>query len=141
MSEGPVASEPPHQLVIADACSLQNFAIVDRLSTLTTRFGADLHWTEAVEHETGRGLRAEPALQRVLDLSPAVGGPLRLDGPGDLEAVDLIRRGLGGASTTPLQHLGEAGRSERSRHLLPHVASSSPMTAPQQRLPDAVEAA
>ena len=37
-----------------------------------------------------------------------MGAPVRLDQEDDLREVDLIRRGLGGRSSQPLQHLGEA---------------------------------
>jgi predicted nucleic acid-binding protein len=95
-------------LALADACTLQNFAVVGALWILERRYGSDLTWTEAVRHEIRRGLPAEPRLQRVLDLEDAwLGSPLRLDQPGDDE-VDLIRRGLGGLAARPLEHLGEA---------------------------------
>ena len=61
-----------------------------------------------MRHELRRGVRAEPLLQRVLELQDGwLGAPLRLDQDGD-EVVDLIRRGLGGDRAAPLQHLGEA---------------------------------
>jgi predicted nucleic acid-binding protein len=98
----------PDKLVIIDACTWQNFAVVDALWVLESRYGGMAAWTEAVRHELRRGLPAEPLLQRVLNLQAGwLGTPLRLDQEGD-EAVDLIRRGLGGDRAAPLQHLGEA---------------------------------
>jgi predicted nucleic acid-binding protein len=103
-----LASGAAGKLVVIDACSWQNFAVVDALWVLQARFGGVAAWTEAVRHELRRGIRAEPQLQRVLDLEHGwLGTPLRLDEEGD-EMVDLIRRGLGGDRTAPLQHLGEA---------------------------------
>jgi hypothetical protein len=97
------------QLVLFDACTLQNFAVVDALWVLKCRYGGRAGWTEGVRHEIRRGLRTEPLLQRVLDLENGwLGNPLCLDEPGDYEDVDLIRRGLGGTSAEPLKHLGEA---------------------------------
>jgi predicted nucleic acid-binding protein len=94
--------------VVIDACSWQNFAVVDALWVLEARYDGIARWTEAIRHELRRGLRGEPKLQQVLDLEAGwLGAPLRLDQAGD-EAVDLIRRGMGGTRTQPLQHLGEA---------------------------------
>lgn len=95
-------------LVVIDACTWQNFAVVDSLWVLESRCGGRAAWTEAVRHELRRGLAAEPLLHRVLNLQAGwLGTPLRLDQEGD-EAVDLIRRGMGGDRAAPLQHLGEA---------------------------------
>ena len=96
-------------VVAADACTLQNFAVVDALVVLAVRFAGSLVWTEAVRHEVRRGAAIVPALQTVLDAEAGwLGAPARLDGPGDAASVDLIRRGLGGSDRSPLQHLGEA---------------------------------
>lgn len=96
------------KLVVIDTCSWQNFAVVDALWVLESRYRGMAAWTEAVRHELRRGLPAEPALRRVLDLQDGwLGTPLRLDQGGD-EVVDLLRRGLGGEAAAPLQHLGEA---------------------------------
>lgn len=106
----PATSQPPaaERLVVIDACTWQNFAIVDALWVLEARYSRFATWTEAIRHELRRGLRSEPKLQQVLDLETSwLGAPLRLDWPGD-GAVDVIRRGLGGTRTQPLQHLGEA---------------------------------
>jgi len=95
--------------VLIDACTLVNFAVVDALWILERRYGGQARWTESVRHEIRRGRRAEPTLQRVLDLENSwLGGPIRLDQSGDEVAVDLIRRGLGGTSAEPMSHLGEA---------------------------------
>lgn len=100
---------PARSLVLFDACSLQNFSVVGALPILEARFGGRAGWTEGVRYEIRRGLPAEAKLQDVLNLENTWLGPAhRLDQPGDDEAVDLIRRGLGGTRSTPLQHLGEA---------------------------------
>lgn len=105
---GESAPDTSDRLIVVDACTWQNFAVVDALWVLECRYGGMATWTEAVRHELRRGLVAEPHLQRVLDLEDGwLGAPLRLDQEGD-EAVDLIRRGLGGDRAVPLKHLGEA---------------------------------
>jgi len=96
-------------VVAVDACTLQNFAVVDALSVIEQRYGGRVIWTEAVAHEVRRGLPAEPLLQRVLDCQDAwLGQPIEFRQPRQLIAIDLIRRGLGGTDNEPLQHLGEA---------------------------------
>jgi hypothetical protein len=99
---------PDNRLIVVDACTWQNFAVVDGLWVLESRYAGIVSWTEAVRNELQRGLRAEPKLQDVLDLENAwLGEPVRLEGE-SLGEVDLIRRGIGGTASAPLQHLGEA---------------------------------
>ena len=75
---------------------------------LEARYAGVVSWTEAIRNELQRGLRAEPKLQEVLNLENAwLGEPVRLEGEA-LGRVDLIRRGIGGVASVPLQHLGEA---------------------------------
>jgi predicted nucleic acid-binding protein len=105
---GKLTAGTADKLVIVDACTWQNFAVIDALWVLEGRYSGMAAWTEAIRYELRRGVRAEPHLQRVLDLEADwLGAPLRLDQDGD-EVVDLIRRGLGGDRASPLQHLGEA---------------------------------
>jgi hypothetical protein len=97
-----------NRLIVIDACTWQNFAVIDGLWVLEARYAGIVSWTEAIRNELQRGLRAEPKLQDVLNLENAwLGGPVRLEGE-SLSQVDLIRRGIGGAASAPLQHLGEA---------------------------------
>jgi predicted nucleic acid-binding protein len=109
VSTRPGASRPPdNRIVVVDACTWQNFAVVDALWVLKARYDGVVYWTEATRHEIRRGVRAETSLQAVLDLeNDWLGAPVRLEGP-SLRQVDLIRRGLGGLTSAPLQHLGEA---------------------------------
>jgi hypothetical protein len=102
------AQAPDNRLVVVDACTWQNFAVVHGLWVLEARYAGAASWTEAIRYELQRGLRAEPKLQAVLDLeNDWLGAPVRLEGQ-SLAQVDLIRRGLGGTGSAPLQHLGEA---------------------------------
>lgn len=99
---------PDNRLVVVDACTWQNFAVVDGLWVLKARYAGVAVWTEAIRNELQRGLPAEPKLQEVLDLeNDWLGAPGRLEGE-SLGQVDLIRRGIGGVASAPLQHLGEA---------------------------------
>ena len=99
---------PDNRLIVVDACTWQNFAVVDGLWVLEARYAGIASWTEAIRNELQRGLRAEPKLQDVLDLETSwLGRPVRLEGE-SLDKVDLIRRGIGGTASAPLQHLGEA---------------------------------
>jgi predicted nucleic acid-binding protein len=93
---------------IFDASTLANFAVVDRLDLLENRFGYRAVWTEAVRLEITRGLSAEPNLQRILDAN-WLGDPTEISAnTASLRQIELIRRGLGGTQSNPLQHLGEA---------------------------------
>lgn len=95
--------------VIIDACTLQNFVIVDQLDLLKTRYGERICWTETTQFEINRGVRAEPLLQQVLSAS-WLGVPLQIAGDAQtLQRIDRIRRGLGATRTYPATlHLGEA---------------------------------
>lgn len=105
---GELAPGVADKLAVIDTCALRKFALIDALWVLESHFGCAAAWTEAARHELRLGLRAEPELQRVLDLQDGwLGDPLRLDQEGD-EVVDRIRRGLGGARSTPLLHLSGA---------------------------------
>ena len=65
--------------MLIDTCTLVNFAVVDALWVLERRYGGQAGWTESVRHEIRRGIRAEPTLQRVLDLEHSwLGNPVRL---------------------------------------------------------------
>lgn len=98
----------PDELVLIDACTWRSFAVVDAIWVLKSHFGCTATWTEAIRHELRLGAPDEPELRRVLDLeSRWLGEPLRLDQDGD-EVVDIIRRGLGGARSAPMQYLSAA---------------------------------
>ena len=110
MAEDPGGLGPgaPDELALIDACTWRNFAVVDAIWVLESHFGHTATWTEATRHELRLGAHDEPELRRVLDLENGwLGEPLRLDQDGD-EVVDVIRRGLGGARSAPLQYLSAA---------------------------------
>lgn len=99
---------PDNRLVVVDACTWENFAVIDGLWVLKARYAGIVSWTEAIRYELQRGVRAVPRLREVLDLESAwLGEPVRPEGEA-LGQVDLIRRGLGGMASEPLKHLGEA---------------------------------
>lgn len=94
--------------VIFDTCSLSNFSAVDRLDLLEVRYGDRAAWTETIALEVRRGRPKAPYLQRVLDAT-WLGDPLEVgSSPAELKAIELLRRALGGESSKPMQHLGEA---------------------------------
>lgn len=54
--------------VIIDACTLWNFAIVERLDLLEVRYAhRGVRWTEAIQLEIKRHVSEEPLLQAVLE--------------------------------------------------------------------------
>jgi predicted nucleic acid-binding protein len=94
--------------VFFDACSLINFAAVDRLDLLENRYGHRAGWTASVREEIRRGLRVAPYLRNVLDAA-WLGEPIDIEGDSaDLAQIDLLRRALGGGRASQLEHLGEA---------------------------------
>jgi predicted nucleic acid-binding protein len=94
---------------VIDACSLQNFATVDRLHLLEARFQGRAIWVRAVEYEVRRGIEQTRCLERVLRCT-WLGDPV--DVPTDdvlaLVRVEELRRALGGRADRPTEHLGEA---------------------------------
>jgi hypothetical protein len=91
-----------------DTCTLSNFAVVDRLDLLDTRYGYRARWTETIQYEVRRGLGTSPYLQRVLDAN-WLGEPVEVGGtPAALIEINNIRRGLGSLEQDQLKHLGEA---------------------------------
>jgi predicted nucleic acid-binding protein len=106
------------ELVVADTCSLLNFAAVRRLDLLEDVF-ARVRCVEAVILEL-RELSAEtPELLGVL-AAPWFGLPIVIDEPGAVAAVERLRcQALGGRRGLARQHLGEA----QSIHALTTVPS------------------
>lgn len=95
--------------MVVDACSIINFAAINRVPLFETAMRGRGCWTEAVEGEV-RMLSARHEYQsaRGLLASGCLSDPLELDGYDDTEAVEDIRAALGGVSSAPLKHLGEA---------------------------------
>lgn len=95
--------------VMADTCTLANFAVVGRLDLLEVRYGPRIRWTETVQFEVRRGAGVESSLRQVLNAS-WLGIPMEIVGDiKTLQRVDRIRRGLGAtANDQATLHLGEA---------------------------------
>lgn len=96
--------------VFIDTCTLANFAIVDRLDLLATRYGWRAVWTETIQDEVRRGVPSEPTLQKVLEVG-WLGQPIEVElSTKGLREVDRIRRGLsdGLPPQDSTKHLGEA---------------------------------
>jgi predicted nucleic acid-binding protein len=96
--------------VIIDACTLWNFAVVERLDLLDARYShRGVRWTESIQLEVRRHVREEPLLQAVLN-AEWLGEPMEISGsPQVLQRIDRIRRGLQASpADPPTLHLGEA---------------------------------
>jgi predicted nucleic acid-binding protein len=96
-------------LLVADTCSIMNFAAINRMPLLKTAIRGRGRWTQAVHGEVlkyslTRGFVAlKPALEETW-----FGEAIDLDSNADYEAIDRIRAQLGGVRSEPLKHLGEA---------------------------------
>lgn len=96
------------ELVIGDACSLVNFAVVRRTDLLDRVFDGRIRCTEGVVHEVTRLAAALPGVADLL-ARPWFADPISLSDPLDVAAVErLRRRAFGGRPRQPLEHLGEA---------------------------------
>jgi predicted nucleic acid-binding protein len=91
--------------IVADACSLMNFAAIARPDLAKIALRGRGRCTEAVSHEIKQSVGYLPALGQLLD---ELGSPIKLSRQGDAAAVDRNRIALGGVSVGPLKHLGEA---------------------------------
>lgn len=94
-------------LLVADTCTLINFAAVQELDLLEATLRGRSHWTQAVEQETHRFVHTMPVLRPLIE-GKWLGEALELDSTSDHEEVERLRAALGGTSTRPLEHLGEA---------------------------------
>jgi hypothetical protein len=97
------------QVVVVDACSIMNFAAVNRMPLFETAMRGRGRWTQAVAAEIQRA-SATLTFQalRTLNAGGWLGEPIELDTSDDLIEVENIRAALGGVSAEPLKHLGEA---------------------------------
>lgn len=95
--------------VFFDTCTLWNFAVVDRLDLLATRYGWRARWTETVSFEVDEAVRfGEISLRRVQEAT-WLGEPVAVDGDRRaLREIELVRQAMGGTNADPLKHLGEA---------------------------------
>jgi len=92
---------------IFDSSPLSAFARAGRLDLLAGRYADRAMWTVEVRAEIARGSKAYPPLRGVL-AARWLGDPVRLTDPADLQEIQRIRWALGGKSSRPRQHLGEA---------------------------------
>lgn len=96
--------------VIFDGCTLENFAIVNRLDLLDSRYGHRAAWTYTIKKEVTRGLKNAPHLQSILD-AHWLGQPLDIGTTAEMSDIfDLCRRigKLPSDSTPTRENLGEA---------------------------------
>lgn len=91
-----------------DTTVIINFATVDQLDLLGHYLHDDGRVVEAVRYEITRSAERVPNLAR-LELDAWFGEPVSFDSPADIAAIDGLRIGVfGGSSTEPLKHLGES---------------------------------
>jgi hypothetical protein len=95
--------------MVVDACSIMNFAAVNRMPLFETAMRGRGRWTQAVEGEIRRHantleFRHLSALLR----GGWLGEAIEFDSDADRVAVEDIRMALGGIPSEPLRHLGEA---------------------------------
>jgi hypothetical protein len=105
------------QLVVADACSIMNFAPIDRMPLLNVAMRDRGRWTQAVEGEIRRFANTLEFRKLSILLDGGwLGEAIELDRDEDLDAVEGIRMALGGVPSAPRQHLALAfhGGSELS---------------------------
>jgi predicted nucleic acid-binding protein len=96
-------------ILVTDACSIMNFAAVDRMALLETLLRDRARYTQAVEGELRKYSNTAEfrLLKRLLD-EGWLGEAIELDGRNDPREVEKIRAALGGVAAIPLQHMGEA---------------------------------
>jgi predicted nucleic acid-binding protein len=94
-------------LVVLDACSIINFAVIDQAPLLTRLLADRGRWTEGVEHEVRRH-RDDLPFGCLAEVRSALGTPYEFDSISDGPKIELLRRALGGTSRKPLTHYGEA---------------------------------
>ena len=80
------------QLVVADACSIMNFAPIDRMPLLNVAMRERGRWTQAVQGEIRRSATTlEFRKLSTLLQSGCLGTAIELDSDEDLDAVEGIR--------------------------------------------------
>lgn len=94
-------------LIVADTCSLVNFAAVNRMDIVEATLRRRARWTQAVEYEVRCMTARYPSLAPIVQDS-WLGEAVELDTDADYREIDRIRTALGGTAADPLQHLGEA---------------------------------
>ena len=115
------------EIVVADTCSLLNFAVVHRLDLLHGVYGDGIRCAEATRQEVHEQGLIAPELLDVLR-TPWLDDPIVFDDPADIAAVERLRRtALGGRSRQPRQHLGEA-QSLHAMRTLPALAGAALLT-------------
>lgn len=101
--------------VVFDTNSLWNFAVVERLDILETRYGSRACWVDTVAAEVDVAEGYEPLLA-MLRHCPWLGSPVPLENNACLTDVLRIQRALAAPTDPPSRHLGEA----ESIHVIEH---------------------
>lgn len=94
-------------LLVFDTATLWNFASINRLDVLETRYGARCHWTESVQLEVLNSEPWEPALRELRNSGSWLGEPIAFE-TSDLAKIMDIQRILAAPSDPPTKHVGES---------------------------------
>jgi predicted nucleic acid-binding protein len=93
--------------LVADTCTLINFAVVYEMDLLEATLRGRSAWTQAVHAETSTFLQRMPVLKPLIE-DRWLGEPIELDTEQDYREVHRLRARLGGTTAQPRKHLGEA---------------------------------
>jgi predicted nucleic acid-binding protein len=107
----PAKTQPSmsQRFLVVDTCTVINFAAINRIPLFNQAMRDRGRCTQAVAEEIRRLSHRIPyqSARTALD-SGCLGEPVELDTDRDRDAVEDIRAALGGVSSNPLKHLGEA---------------------------------
>lgn len=92
--------------VVSDTNSLWNFAVVERLDIVETRYGHRIAWTDTVADEVQRSSGSTPVLADVVACA-WLGTPVEFDAD-CMTDIFNIRKILAAPDDPPTKHLGEA---------------------------------
>jgi hypothetical protein len=94
-------------IIVADTCSLVNFAAVNRMDIVEATLRRRAYWTQAVEYEVNCLTHRYAPLKAMVQ-GGWLGEAIELSTAEDYAEISRIRTALGGTGNNALEHLGEA---------------------------------